>query len=198
MPSGQSQPSAPYQIIVGPADVFVAPVGTAFPALNVTSSTNSPPAGWTALGKTQGGVSVKYSQTVDQISVDQTTGPVKAVRSAEGLDITMTMVELTIAAIAYFMNQQTVTTVTGPPHDQDIPLHRGRSVARNALLVRTDSPYGAWFMQYEVPVVVMTDSPQMDFAENKVAGAQVTWTAIEDLTQSTDAARFGTLRAQDQ
>lgn len=198
MPSGQSIPSAPYQIIAGPADVFVAAVGTSFPAINVASSTNTPPAGWTALGKTQGGVTVKYSQTVDQISVDQETAPVKAVRSSEGLDITFALVELTIATIAYFMNQTTVTTVTGPPHDQDIPLHRGRSVARNALLVRGDSPYGSWFMQYEVPVVVMTDSPQMDFAENKVAAAQLTFTAIADLTQATDAARFGTLRAQDQ
>lgn len=198
MPSGQSVPSQPYQIIAGPADVFVAPVATSFPALNVTSSTNTPPAGWTALGKTQGGVTVKYSQTVEQISVDQETAPIKAVRSSEGLDITFALVELTIATIAYFMNQATVTTVTGPPHDQDIPLHRGRSVARNALLIRGDSPYGNFFMQYEVPVVVMTDSPQMDFALNKIAAAQITFTAIADLTQATDSARYGTLRAQDQ
>jgi hypothetical protein len=198
MPSGQSLPQVPFNIIAGPADVFVAPVATAFPAINVASSTNSPPSGWTALGKTQGGVSVKHSQTVDQIGSDQTTGPIKAVRSAEGLDITMSLIELTLETIAYFMNQQTVNVVTGPPHDHDIPLHRGRQVARNALLVRGDSPYGNFFMQYEVPVVVMTDSPQLDFAENKVAAAQVTFTVLEDLTQATEAARFGTLRAQDQ
>jgi hypothetical protein len=198
MPSGQSIPSVPYQIIAGPADVFVAPVGTAFPAINTASSTNSPPAGWTALGKTQGGVSVKHSQTVEQITSDQTTGPIKAVRSSESLDITFALIELTIATIAYIMNQQTVNVVTGPPHDQDIPIHRGRSVARNALLVRGDSPYGNFFMQYEVPVVVMTDAPQMDFAENKVAMMQCTFTALEDLTQASEANRFGTLRAQDQ
>ena len=198
MPSGQSVPTTPYQIIQGPADVFVAPVATAFPALNVTSSTNSPPAGWTALGKTQGGVSVKYGQTVDQITADQMTGPIKAVRSAESLDVTFSLIELTVETIAYILNQQTVNVVTGPPHDHDIPIHRGRSVARNALLIRGDSPYGNWFMQFEVPVVVMTDSPQMDFAENKVAAMQCTFTALEDLTQASDANRFGTLRAQDQ
>ena len=198
MPSGQSVPSQPYQIIAGPADVFVAPVATAFPAINVASSTTSPPAGWTALGRTQGGVSVKYSQTVDQISADPETAPIKAVRSSEGLDITFALIELTLATIAYFMNQQTVTTITGPPHNLSIPLHRGRSVARNALLIRGDSPYGNFFMQYECPVVVMTDSPQMDFAENKISAAQMTFTAIADLTQASDSAYFGTLRAQDQ
>ena len=198
MPSGQSLPQVPYAIIAGPADVFVAAVGTAFPAINVASSTNSPPAGWTALGKTQGGVTIKHSQTVDQISADQMTGPIKAVRSAEGLDISFALIELTVETVAFFLNQQTVNVVTGPPHDHDIPIHRGRQVARNALLVRGDSPYGNFFMQFEVPVVVMTDSPQFDFAENKVAMAQTTWTALEDLTQASEANRFGTLRAQDQ
>lgn len=198
MPSGQSLPTYPYQIIAGPADVFWAPVSTAFPAINVASSTTSPPAGWTALGHTQGGVTVKHSQTVEQITADQNTGPIKAVRSAEGCDITFTMIDLTIEAIAIVMNQQTVNVITGPPADHDIPIHRGRTVARQALLVRGDSPYGNFFMQYEIPVCVMTDSPQEDFAENKVAGMQTTWTVLEDLTQATEAARFGTLRAQNQ
>lgn len=197
MPSGQSIPSAPYNIIAGPADVFVAPVATAFPAINVASSTTSPPASWTALGRTQGGVMVKYAQTVDQISSDQNTGTIKAVRSAEGLDVTFALMELTVATIAYILNQQTVTTVVGPPHDQDIPLHRGRSVSRNALLIRGDSPYGNWFMQYEIPVVVMTDSPQMDFKEQGISVMQCTFTCIEDLTAGSEANRFGILRAQD-
>ena len=196
MPSGQSIATYPYQVIQGPADVFAAPVGTAFPAINIASSTNSPPAGWTALGRTQGGVSVKFSQTVEQIVADQDTGPIKAVRSAEGLDVTFSLIELTIETIAYIQNQQTVNVVTGPPADHDIPIHKGRSVARNALLIRGDSPYGNWFMQFELPVVVMTDAPQMDFAENKTMMMQCTFTALEDLTQATEANRFGTLRAQ--
>ena len=198
MPSGQSIPTTPYQIVAGPADVFVAPVATAFPAINVASSTNSPPASWTALGKTQGGVTVKHSQTVEQITADQMTGPIKAVRSSEGLDVTFSLIELTLETVAYILNQQTVNVVTGPPHDHDIPIHRGRSVARNALLIRGDSPYGNFFMQFEVPVAVMTDAPQWDFAENKTAMFQCTFTALEDLTQASDSNRFGTLRAQDQ
>src|ERR1039458_8676659 len=113
MPSGQSSATYPFQIIAGPADAFWAPVGTSFPALNVASSTTVPPANWTALGHTQGGVSAKHSQTVEQIGADQNTGPIKAVRSAEGLDITFSLIDLTIESIALLLNQNTVTTVTG-------------------------------------------------------------------------------------
>lgn len=52
---------------------------------------------------------VKHTQTVDLLQADQRTGPVKAIRSAEGMEISFNMMELTLENWYSVLNRGTVT-----------------------------------------------------------------------------------------
>lgn len=184
--------TAPYSVIAGPATVYIAPYSTAFPAVN----TDPPGGSWVSLGRTQGGVTVQHQQTVNLINADQATGPIKAIRSAEGLNIDFTLIDCTLENFAYAMNNATVTAAAGPPAIKTVKLHQGRGVAQFAMLVRGDSPYGNFYLQYGVPLVVNQDQPQLQFQESGNVGIHVVFTALEDPAQATDADRFGTVVAQ--
>jgi hypothetical protein len=182
---------APYQILAGPADVYLAATGTAFPAVNA-----SPGGSWTNIGRTEGGVNVQHSNTVQMITSDQNTGPIKALRTDEGLEVSFSLIELTLENYAKVLNGATVTAAAGPPAIKTIQLHQGYNVALFAMLVRSYSPYGAFNGQYQVPVVCQTDQPQVAYTKQDKAVLASTWTALEDLNASTDSERFGQLIAQ--
>jgi len=182
---------APYQILSGPAYPYVAPVGTAFPTVGVT-----PSGAWVSLGLTEGGVSVHHTSTINQIASDQRTGPVKALRSAEGLNIDFTLQEVTLENYARALNSATVTSAAGPPATKTINFHRGFDVAQFALLIVGNSPYGPWNMQYQVPVVYQAAEPNPVFASANNANLATSWVALEDLTAASDSLRFGQLVAQ--
>lgn len=184
-------PQSPYQIIAGPAQVFIAATGTAFPAVNAT-----PGAGWSDLGMTEGGVSVSHTQTINSITTDQYTAPVKGVRSEEGMTVTFSLAELTLDKFAIALNNATVVSVAGPPATKEIPLYRGVPVARHALLVRGPSPYGPWNMQYQIPVVMQAEEPEVAFVKDDKSVLNVSWTTLIDLTAALDQDRFGKLIAQ--
>lgn len=192
MPPPACTSGTPFNILSGPCDVYVAPVGTAFTVVNV-----APSGSWTALGRTEGGIMVRHTQKVELLSTDQTIGNIKAIRSEEGMEIELSLAEIDIAKMAKVLNDATVTTVTGPPHEQSFQPHRGRCVTRFALQCRGDSPYGAFSMQFDVPVVVQTADPELKWVNNDKVVLHTIWTALEDLTAGTEAARFGSIHAQD-
>jgi hypothetical protein len=94
------------------------------------------------------------------------------------------------------MNDVTVTTVVGPPNTKSFNFHKGKCVTRLALLARGDSPYGAFNMQFEVPVVVQSDEPELAFVKVDKVVLKATWTAMEDLTAGSEDLRFGRCIAQ--
>ena len=184
--------TSPFEIIAGPADVYLAATGTAFPAVDAT-----PAAAWTKLGRTEGGVTVRSTQTVELLMADQYTGAQKAIRTEEGLEIEFEMADLTLAKYAKALNDVTVVAAAGPPSTKRIRLRLGFDVTKFAFVVRGDSPYGDWNLQYEVPLVVQVESPEPSFSREDKATLKVKYTAIEDPDAATDADRFGVLRAQD-
>lgn len=186
----------PFNIIAGPAFVYVAPVATAFPSID----TDPPGGSWALLGRTEGGVNVAHNESVTPLRIDQLTGPVKLIRTEETLVITFGLAEIDLEAYAYVLNSATVTDTaagSGTAGHRAIPLYMGPDVALLAMLVRGPSPYMDAFMQYEVPVVGQTASPTLDFTRTDKAVLKVSWTAIEDPDAVSEATRFGTLRAQD-
>lgn len=182
--------ASPYEIISGPANVYIAPVATAFTAINAT-----PAGAWVALGYTEGGITVRKTQSVELLSVDQFTGPVKAIRSEEGLEVEFELAQLTLENYFKALNNVTLTT-GGTPTSKSGPMHLGFDVARWALLVRGPSPYGAWNLQWEIPVVVQTDEPEISIVKDDKATLKCTFAALEDLTAGSDDLRFGNVRAQ--
>lgn len=190
--------AAPFEIVAAPADVYVAPVGTAFPLVDA-----APAAAWLLLGtagarnQTEEGVTVTHEQTISTFRGARGMGPRKAFRDAEGLTIGFTLVDITLEQYARVLNNLTVTTVapaTGVVGRREMTLLQGTEVARWALLVRGPSPYGdGWNLQYQVPIVFQEENPAPVFRKgaDNAARLAVRYRALEHDTDG-----FGRLLAQ--
>lgn len=182
---------APFQILAGPADVYVAATATAFPAVNA-----APGGSWTLLGRTDGGVNVKHPQTVTPITADQHTGAIKALRTDESLEVSFSLVELTLENYSIVMDSVPVTAAAGPPATKTIFLHKGVSVDLRAMLIRGRSPYGNFPAQYQIPITYQSESPEVAFIKTDKSVLACNWNVLEDLSATTDEERFGRLVAQ--
>lgn len=185
----------PYEIIVGPAKVYVAPTGTAFP--DVDDAADSFSTLWQPLGQTDGGIHVQHTQTVVEHRTDQVTAARKATRTEEGLNITFSLAELTLARYKVALNNAlgAVTTASGPTRTS-IPLYRGGfQVETLALLVRGDhlSPYGDLNLQYQVPVVYENGTPTADFSKENKALLACSFNALGDENAADESELFGDL-----
>jgi len=185
----------PYNIIVGPFEVWTAPTGTTFPAL-----TTDPASPWEKLGANQSqeynddGVSVMHEQTVDLHRFLGGTGPRKATRSEENLRIELTVHDMSLEQYAKAVGSD-VEDVTGPPAAKAITLYRGFDVLQFALLVRGASPYDDSVMQYEVPVVAVDGEPEVVYNKTEPAGLLFSFVALEDPTATSIQERYGRLLA---
>lgn len=193
--------SAPYEIIVSPFEVYLAPTGEAFPDVDTTPAGN-----WELFGTNgnqdynEAGITVTHDQTVVQHRFLGSTGPRKATRTSEGLMLAFTLHDFSPEFYAKVMNDNTVTTTpatSGVPGTKDFDLYLFRDLALHALLARGDSPEGAgWFMQYQVPVVFRDGSPSPVFSKGEPAGLAFEFTALEDPNAATVNDRFGKLIVQ--
>lgn len=190
----------PYEIVAGPLKVYFAETGTAFPATN-----ENPSSAWINVGYTEGGVNAASPQTIVELRADQVTGPVKAIRSEEGLEIGFSLASVTLENYAIALNQAVdsgaldgslVPDIGGT--SKSVPLYRGGSqVETIAMLCRADhlSPYGDFPLQFEVPVCFQADNPSAAFTKDNKAVLQVSFHALVDPDRVDDDESFGRLRA---
>jgi hypothetical protein len=195
--------AAPFEILVGPLTIWTGPVGETFTDVDTTPAGN-----WVKVGTSgdrnynEDGVSVNNPQTVELIRMLGGTGPVKASRSEEDLIITVTLHDWTATQFALAMNGNTAVNTpaaSGTPGYDTLGLYKGVEVTQYALLVRGKSPEDDvnWNMQFEVPVCVVTGSPNPIFKKGDPAGVELAFTAIEDPDASSEDERFGRLIIQD-
>lgn len=187
----------PYEIVAGPLNVYFAPTGTTFPAIGVADTDIDTGGTWTPIGYTEGGIKVAHPQTVVELRADQVTGPVKAVRSEEGLEITFDLASLTLENYAMALNRST-GGVTSAGGSKSVPLYRGGfQVDTFAFLARQGhlSPYGDKALQFEVPVVFQADSPEDTFTKDNKAVLAISLHALVDPNRSSDDESFGRVRA---
>jgi hypothetical protein len=192
----------PYEIIMSPFEVWLAPVGTAFPDVD-----EAPAAAWKLLGTSgkenmdEEGVTVSHGQTLAAKRTLGSTGPVKVARTEEELTISFTLLDLTAEQYARALNNATVTDTaagSGTPGVRTFNLRQGTDVSTFALLCRGMSPYDAAMVaQYQVPKVYQSDSPAPAFTKGDAAALKLTFSALEDLNAATEAERFGKFVAQD-
>lgn len=176
--------AAPYEIVVAPLTVYVAPVGTAFPLVNA-----APGGSWFKLG-TNGtknydakGVTVTHNETLQTFTPAGGTAARKAFRTDEALTIEFELVDLTIEQYAKVLNDATVNVTVGPPATKDINLLQGLTVTTFALLARGVSAVNdALPAQYQVPVVYEAASPSLVYAKGAPAALDVQFAALEDAT----------------
>lgn len=192
----------PYEIVASPLTVWLAPVGTAFPAIDA-----DPPTEWIKLG-TNGdrnydddGVTVSHDQTIETFTPAGSTGAVKAWRTEEELAIGFTLVDLSVAQYAKVLNDATVTDTAagvGVAGTSEFGLSQGHEVAAFAMLARGKSPAGDDFTaQYQVTRCYQAESPEPTFTKGEPAGLEVSFAALEDLTPGvSERERFGKLVVQ--
>jgi hypothetical protein len=188
---------APYEIYAnGQMSVYLAAPNTADPAINVNP---------TGVGFTLLGVSGSQDYGEDGIAVGKATennpfyalgslGTRKVFRNRETLTIGLTLVDATIEAISAVLNQNTITTVVGPPAEKKISLLEGVATPTfRAMLIKGSlSPYmdGGTF-QWWIPIVYQTGTLEWLFKKADPIGVKAVFTAVADATNG-----FGLVHAQ--
>ncbi len=183
----------PYEIMTGVGRLYIADVGTAFPAVTAT-----PGAGWRDLGLTQDGVTVTMEQEIEQIFVDQENGPVKEGRTQETMMIATALAEATLENLADILGQ-TVTTVApgaGTIGTKEVLLRRGATIATFALLFRGESAYGNWPAQYEVPRGYFGGNLEMEDTKDGNRKYNIEFVATVNKNGATDVEKYGRLVMQ--
>jgi hypothetical protein len=192
--------AVPYEVIAAPYSLYVAPVGSAFPAIDAAPS--SP---WTLVGTSgslnymDDGVTIAIPQEIEKWRSLGDTGPRKVFRVSEDLMIRVVLADLSLEQYRHALNMNAVTTVAagaGTAGYKKLGLSRGSDVAQRALLVKGPSPYMAdGFMQYECPLAFQTGSPEVVKRKNTPAGLALEWTAIIDPNALSPDERFGRIVA---
>jgi hypothetical protein len=188
--------NTPYEILTGVGTLYRAPVGTAFPALTAT-----PAAPWVTMGDTDGGVKITTDQKTKQITSDQRTGPIKAIRTEESLKVETNLKASTMENIAALLSV-TVTDVApgaGTIGTRSVALHRGSLVNESALLFRGSyqSPYGDWPAQFELPRGYYDGPVAMEYKKDGEVLLPVQFVALEDPNANSESERFGQFIVQD-
>jgi len=193
--------SQPFEIIGAPFTAWIAPVGTAFPAVD-----EEPGEDWIKIG-TSGdlnyldeGVRISHAQAFNKFRPLGDAGVRKMFRTEEDLVVGLTLADVSLEQYKYALNSNSIGVVAagvGTAGKKTLGLSRGLGIATMALLVRGCSPYGDdMTMQYEVPLCSQTGSPQPVYRRDQPAGLALEWTAIVDPTASTPLQRYGRLVAQ--
>lgn len=173
--------TAPYEIVVGPAEIYTAPVGTPFPAVD-----EAPAAGWTLLG-----TSGANNQSEDGVTVrtNVTSVPVRVAGSVMPRKFTITEKAFQVEVTFYDMSVETLTLAMG---GDDADIEDGVDDAafeiptdpiptQKALLIRLDqSPYGAGRnSQFEVGGAFQVGNPELVFRKGDAVGVMMTWEGVQ-------------------
>jgi hypothetical protein len=188
---------APFEIISAPYDVYVAPVGTAFPDVS-----QAPAVAWLLLGTSgnknydDDGVVVTHQQNIETFTPVGLTAPRKAFRTTEGLEIDFRIVDVSATQYARVLNNATVTNTaagTSIGGNLNFPLLQGMQVNVYALLMRSlESAGGSGFnSQYEVPIAFQNSEVEVAYKKGDPAGLNCEWMALWDSTLG-----FGRHRSQ--
>jgi hypothetical protein len=128
--------------VMGPADLYIAPVGTAAPA----STGTTPAAPWVNVGATTGGIKLELDETVTALQADQVLLPVGGRVTAQAVTVTANMSEITLANIAATMASGATMTSAASGADASLqPVLTNSASQPNyvALLIRGWAPRGA-------------------------------------------------------
>lgn len=183
----------PYEIMTGVGRLYIAAVGTPFPALD-----EEPGADWRDLGLTQDGVTITMEQEIAQIFVDQENGPVKESRTQETMTIATSLAEATLENLADILGQDVITVAPGAGTigTKEVILRRGAAIKTFALLFRGESAYGNWPAQYEIPRGYFGGNLEMEDTKDGNRKYNIEFVATVNKSGTTDAEKYGRLVMQ--
>jgi hypothetical protein len=182
------------EVVAAPYEVWVAPVGTAAPAIDA-----APGVGWEELGQNgidnQGsdGVALGFGETVTSFTPAGKTLPVKQWRTDESLSVAFSLVDMTVETLSKILDDAAITTVAagaGVAGEKSISLVRGTQVKTFALLVRGLSPYddGTGLQaQYEFGRVSQSGSQAPKYVKGTPAELACEFTVLGTVTGDDEA-----------
>ncbi len=194
------------EIINGPFDVYLAPVGEAYPDINVAPAGN-----WTKIGTNaarhynEEGVKVEHTQELDKFRGLGGTELLKVNRVLEEQVVSFILHDLVSGEFARGFNLSTATTDTaatsGTGGHQSFNLLRGLTVTEMALLIRGEdkSPdLATENVQYEIPRVVQNANLELVFHKGEPAGLAFELLTVADYTYNSGNSPYGRLLIGDE
>lgn len=189
------------EIVAGPLTLFLAPVGTAFPAINAAPATP-----WVRLGSNGArnydvpGVTVMHSATYTKTRSAGATGPLVAFIDDEDLMFRLTLLDYTLEQYTYALEQNAITTVAaaaGVPGTRTMGLSKGMGRATEfALIAEGFSPYlDGQPVRFLVPRCYQSGNAELVHRKAVPIGISLEFTALEDNAAANEAQRFGRLVA---
>lgn len=183
-------------VVGGRAQVYTAPVGTAFPAIDA-----EPAAGWTLLGTNgnksihEDGITINWEGNINQVRPAGSTGPIKAFRTSEGFTIGLTLLDMTLEQLARALGgDQDATSATG---QVSMPIYRGFHIEGYAVLIRWPSPYDETVdAQFQIPHAYFDANGSSTLSKNDVSGLPLTIVALVD-PDAAEGEEFGLVVAAD-
>jgi hypothetical protein len=181
----------PYDIVVGPGQIWLAPVGTAFPLVDAT-----PAAAWTSLGETEGGTQITAGRDTKKITTDQTFAPKKTIIIGRSLTIKSTLAQMTLEHMSKILDDSAVTTVaagSGTAGYKYMDLKADATIPQYALLMRAPTPYASTgYLQWELPSVQPGGESEQSYVKDEKTMLPVTFETNEDPARS---GYFGQIKA---
>lgn len=168
----------PYEQLVGPLQVYIAPYGEAAPAVNATPAGN-----WALLGATDGEQSIQNLGKLTYFRDNDHQGPVKAVRPEEDVVLKFTLVGLTLENLGKVVSRTAnLVSVAGPPATRKLPLKRGSVPTEYAFLFKGSalSPYGAFPGMYVLTRAVFDGEPTEAYARDGRAAVECEVYVLDD------------------
>lgn len=185
--------TSPFDQLTGVLAVWLAPVGTTPPAINV-----EPSGSWKRLGATDGGQTVKHAGSLTKFTDDDHTGKTHVVRPEQDPTVAMTLVGLTLENYGKVVNDAVPVVVTGPPATKKIPLKRPYIPENYAMILRGEvmSPYGALPGMYVIPKGAFDGEPEAAFTKDERTGLEIEFCILEDDDQTDPDMSLGWLIVQ--
>jgi hypothetical protein len=194
--------TAPFNILMAVGDVFIAPLGTAFP-----DPDEAPSGSWSKLGTlgvedfTDDGVTITSEQEINEVYGAGSTVARKISRVTEGATVALTLMDMTLEQVRHALNENAITTTaaaSGTPGTKSVKLYQGVDVSVYALLVRNHSPYSGdagSYLQYQLPAVYQSGNPEVTFNKGEAAGIAMEWKTIRDPNASSITDSMGKIIA---
>lgn len=176
-------------ILLSPAKIYYAAVGTALPNPNSIGYGTAWSGGWSDLGYTLTPITVGYSQEIFKLEVEQVTLPVKGLITMQEVTIETSLAEITAANMALAFGGTVTTTAAGTAQ---VALEELKSGGSSSIT------YYAWGLEglyvdssnNQLPVRVLiyrgsaTLNGNLNFSKREAMGIPLQITAWADTTKT--------------
>jgi hypothetical protein len=190
------------EVMYAPAEVWIAPVGTAFPDVD-----EAPAGPWARLGasgirsQSEAGVKLSFPQSMENFR-GQGTAIRKFARTEEGVELEVELADATLETAVVGLNGNGITTqaaASGAPGRKGLSLARGYNVKEYAVLTRAKrTPYSVddnAYYQVEINRASQTGTPEPEMKKDGPLMWKYKFESMEGPNATDDDANIGQIIA---